>query len=113
MFYPWSHRFRSAYGFKPADDKQKPTSAFFAGAIVVFDKSWRGERFSYIDRVALEAKGRASMALAQYAVGKQATAPVMDQPQTEQAETEIPLLQDEILVKAAYDLGLRGCGFWR
>ncbi len=48
--------------FKPADDKQKPTSAFFAGAIVVFDKSWRGERFSYIDRVALEAKGRASMA---------------------------------------------------
>lgn len=86
--------------FKPADDKQKPTSAFFAGAIVVFDKSWRGERFSYIGRVALEAKGRASMALAQYAVGKQATAPVMDQPQTEQAETEIPLLQDEILAKS-------------
>lgn len=86
--------------FKPANDKQKPTSAFFAGAIVVFDKSWRGERFSYIDRVALEAKGRASMALAQYAVGKQATAPIMDQPQTEQAETEIPLLQDEILAKS-------------
>ncbi len=86
--------------FKPADDKQKPTSAFFAGAIVVFDKSWRGERFSYIDRVALEAKGRASMALAQYAVGKQATGPVMELPQTEQAETEIPLLQDEILAKS-------------
>ncbi|MDP1276990.1 DNA N-6-adenine-methyltransferase, partial [Klebsiella pneumoniae] len=28
--------------FKPADDKQRPTSAFFAGAIVVFDKSWAG-----------------------------------------------------------------------
>lgn len=55
--------------FVPADDKQKPTSAFFAGAIVIFDKSWRGERFSYIDRVDLEAKGRASMALAQFAVG--------------------------------------------
>ena len=55
--------------FVPADDKQKPTSAFFAGAIVIFDKSWRGERFSYIDRVELEAKGRASMALAQFAVG--------------------------------------------
>lgn len=86
--------------FKPADDKQKPTSAFFAGAIVVFDKSWRGERFSYIDRVALEAKGRASMALAQYAVGKQATASVMELPQTEQGETEIPLLQSEILAKS-------------
>jgi hypothetical protein len=24
--------------FVPADDKQKPTSAFFAGAIVIFDK---------------------------------------------------------------------------
>lgn len=55
--------------FVPADDKQKPTSAFFAGAIVIFDKSWRGERFSYIDRVELEAKGRASMALAQFAAG--------------------------------------------
>lgn len=40
------------------------------------------------------------MALAQYAVGKQATAPVMELPQTEQAETEIPLLQNEILAKS-------------
>ncbi|MEZ2603147.1 phage N-6-adenine-methyltransferase [Kluyvera intermedia] len=53
--------------FVPADEKQKPTSAFFAGAIVVFDKSWRGERFSYIHRSELEAKGRAFMALAQFA----------------------------------------------
>lgn len=56
--------------FVPADDKQKPTSAFFAGAIVIFDKRWRGERFSYIDRVELEEKGRASMALAEFAAGK-------------------------------------------
>lgn len=56
--------------FVPADEKQKPTSAFFAGAIVVFDKTWRGEHFSYIDRVELEAKGRASMALAEFAAGK-------------------------------------------
>ncbi|HAO9103765.1 TPA: phage N-6-adenine-methyltransferase [Escherichia coli] len=54
--------------FVPADDKQKPTGAFFAGAIAVFDKSWRGERFSYISRTELEAKGRAFMALAQFAV---------------------------------------------
>lgn len=64
--------------FIPADDKQKPTSAFFAGAIVVFDKSWRGERFSYIHRSDLEAKGHAFMRLAQFAVGNipaQVTAP--------------------------------------
>ena len=59
--------------FVPADDKQKPTSAFFAGAIAVFDKSWRGERFSYINRTELEEKGRAFMALAQFAVGKEQT----------------------------------------
>ena len=57
--------------FVPADEKQKPTSAFFAGAIAVFDKSWRGGRFSYINRTELEAKGRAFMALAQFAVGKE------------------------------------------
>lgn len=56
--------------FVPADEKQKPTSAFFAGAIAVFDKSWRGERFSYISRADLEAKGRAFMSLAQFAAGK-------------------------------------------
>lgn len=56
--------------FVPADDKQKPTGAFFAGAIAVFDKSWRGERFSYISRTELEAKGRAFMALAQFAATK-------------------------------------------
>lgn len=56
--------------FVPADEKQKPTSAFFAGAIAVFDKSWRGERFSYISRAELEAKGRAFMSLAQFAAGK-------------------------------------------
>lgn len=59
--------------FVPADEKQKPTSAFFAGDIAVFDKSWRGERFSYINRTELEAKGRAFMALAQFAVGKEQT----------------------------------------
>ncbi|HIH4390508.1 TPA: phage N-6-adenine-methyltransferase [Citrobacter freundii] len=59
--------------FIPTDEKQKPTSAFFAGAIAVFDKSWRGERFSYINRTELEEKGRAFMALAQFAVGKEQT----------------------------------------
>lgn len=81
--------------FVPADEKQKPTSAFFAGAIAVFDKSWRGERFSYINRTELEAKGRAFMALAQFATSKPqpatATPTVAGKP-----ETELPLTQKDI-----------------
>lgn len=77
--------------FVPADDKQKPTGAFFAGAIAVFDKSWRGERFSYISRMELEAKGRAFMSLAQFAATKVAppapaeevTSAVVDLPEVE------------------------------
>ncbi|WP_256682706.1 phage N-6-adenine-methyltransferase [Buttiauxella agrestis] len=56
--------------FIPADDKQQPSGAFFAGAIAVFDKTWRGERFSYIQRTDLEAKGSAFMALVQFAAGR-------------------------------------------
>ena len=81
--------------FIPADEKQKPTSAFFAGAIAVFDKSWRGERFSYINRTELEAKGRAFMALAQFAASKSqsatATPTAADKP-----EVELPLTQKDI-----------------
>lgn len=56
--------------FIPANEKQQPTSAFFAGAIVVFDKTWKGERFDYIHRGQLEDKGRLFMALAQFAMSK-------------------------------------------
>lgn len=56
--------------FVPKDEKQQPTSAFFAGAIVVFDKTWQGERFSYINRTELEDKGRAALSLAQFAAAK-------------------------------------------
>lgn len=56
--------------FVPLDEKQQPSGAFFAGAIAVFDKAWRGERFSYINRSELEAKGRAFMTLAQFAAEK-------------------------------------------
>jgi phage N-6-adenine-methyltransferase len=76
--------------FVPLDDKQQPTSAFFAGAIVVFDKTWQGERFSYIHRNELEAKGRAFMALAQFATTTSqppakphTSAPAVELPETE------------------------------
>lgn len=58
--------------FNPADDKQKPTGAFFAGAIVVFDKTWNGKAFDYIQRSELEEKGRAFMAQAQWLTEKMA-----------------------------------------
>lgn len=84
--------------FKPANDKQTPTSAFFAGAIAVFDKTWRGEKFSYINRTELEAKGHAFMVLAQFAIGK-CPGEAMAQPaKTEQpdASTELPETETSI-----------------
>lgn len=80
--------------FVPADDKQKPTGAFFAGAIAVFDKSWRGERFSYINRTELEAKGRAFMALVEFAAGK------VQPPATTVPEQEEPIVAPTVLPDA-------------
>lgn len=48
--------------FVPKDEKQVPTGAFFAGAVAVFDKSWRGPAMSYIRRKDLEARGDAFLA---------------------------------------------------
>lgn len=48
--------------FVPADEKQVPTGAFFAGAVAVFDKTWRGPISSYISRNQLEAQGEAFLA---------------------------------------------------
>lgn len=56
--------------YRPEEGQPSESSAGFSAAIAVFDKSWRGERFSYITRTALEEKGRASLALATFAAGK-------------------------------------------
>lgn len=48
--------------FIPKNEKQVPSGAFFAGAIAVFDKNWRGPAISYIDRKDLEARGDAFIA---------------------------------------------------
>lgn len=48
--------------FVPADEKQVPSGAFFAGAVVIFDKTWRGPAMSYVSREQLEAQGKAFMA---------------------------------------------------
>lgn len=56
--------------FVPADEKQKPSGAFFAGAIAVFDKSWNGPAFSYISREELETMGLMFLAQIQRAAMK-------------------------------------------
>ncbi|QWA09816.1 phage N-6-adenine-methyltransferase [Sodalis ligni] len=48
--------------FKPSDEQQVPTGAFFAGAIAVFDKNWRGPAMGYVSRDQLEAQGNAFLA---------------------------------------------------
>ncbi|EOU1295347.1 phage N-6-adenine-methyltransferase [Cronobacter malonaticus] len=48
--------------FVPKDEKQIPSGAFFAGAIAVFDKTWRGPAMSYISRNELEVRGDAFLA---------------------------------------------------
>ncbi|MDY9599773.1 phage N-6-adenine-methyltransferase [Escherichia coli] len=48
--------------FIPKDEKQVPTGAFFAGAIAVFDKTWKGPAISYIGRDELEACGEVFLA---------------------------------------------------
>nr|WP_313885338.1 phage N-6-adenine-methyltransferase [Yersinia pseudotuberculosis] len=48
--------------FIPADDKQVPSGAFFAGAIAIFDKAWRGPSISYIPLDQLMATGEAFLA---------------------------------------------------
>ncbi|ALB71047.1 phage N-6-adenine-methyltransferase [Cronobacter muytjensii] len=48
--------------FVPKDEKQIPSGAFFAGAIAVFDRTWRCPAMSYISRSELEARGDAFLA---------------------------------------------------
>nr|WP_322957952.1 phage N-6-adenine-methyltransferase [Providencia sp. 23021821] len=60
--------------FIPADEKQKPTGAFFAGAIVVFDKAWTGKAFDYISREELEQRGKAFIEQAQWLAKKMGVA---------------------------------------
>ncbi|EQB98773.1 phage N-6-adenine-methyltransferase [Photorhabdus temperata] len=47
--------------FIPADETQIPTGAFFAGAIVVFDKVWSGPAVSYVSRDELYERGQVFM----------------------------------------------------
>ncbi|WP_262868404.1 phage N-6-adenine-methyltransferase [Morganella morganii] len=56
--------------FVPADEKQKPSGAFFAGAVVILDKDWQGDKISYISRDELIAIGELFMKQAHWLVEK-------------------------------------------
>lgn len=56
--------------FVPANEKQKPSGAFFAGAIVVLDKNWEGEKVSWPHRDDLIAIGELFMRQARWLVAK-------------------------------------------
>jgi phage N-6-adenine-methyltransferase len=80
--------------YRPEEGQPSESSAGFSAAIAVFDKSWRGERFSYISRTALEEKGRASMALATFAAGK--VQPPAAQIAQKEEQADAPLALPEI-----------------
>lgn len=56
--------------FVPANEKQKPSGAFFAGAVVILDKDWQGDKISYISRDELVAIGELFMKQAHWLVEK-------------------------------------------
>lgn len=56
--------------YRPAEGQPPESSAGFGAAIAVFDKTWKGPKFDYINRNDLEEKGRAFMLLAQFAADK-------------------------------------------
>ncbi|WP_432648776.1 phage N-6-adenine-methyltransferase [Morganella morganii] len=56
--------------FVPANEKQKPSGAFFAGAVVILDKDWQGDKISYISRDELIAIGELFMPQARWLVEK-------------------------------------------
>ncbi|WP_250208936.1 phage N-6-adenine-methyltransferase [Morganella morganii] len=56
--------------FVPANEKQKSSGAFFAGAVVILDKDWQGDKVSYINRDELLAIGELFMQQAHWLVAK-------------------------------------------
>lgn len=95
--------------FVPANEKQVATGAFFAGAIAVFDKNWRGPAMSYINRNELEAHGDAF--LAQIRKEAKRLLPQMKQPEVaepvkkeSEVEPELPLAQHDILAKSGIEV---------
>ncbi|HHF7996757.1 phage N-6-adenine-methyltransferase [Escherichia coli] len=113
--------------FIPKDDNQIPSGAFFAGAIAVFDKNWRGPAMSYISRKELEARGDAFLAqirreaerlsCLQAPQNQQQTMPkiisepaaLVDVKPKPAAEPEFPLTKKGIIEKSGFTIWACAC----
>jgi len=113
--------------FVPKDEKQVPSGAFFAGAVAVFDKNWRGPAMSYVSRKDLEARGDAFLAQIRREAERlagllapqkepqnipgiipEAVGPVEDNPPSS-AEPEIPLTKKDIIEKNGFNFWACAC----
>lgn len=114
--------------FVPKNEKQVPSGAFFAGAVVVFDKTWRGQAMSYISRKDLEARGDAFMAQIRREAERlikqvepqqqpqniteiipEAVAPVEEAPPAAAAEPKLPLSKKDILEQSGFNFWACAC----
>ncbi|MCW6601755.1 phage N-6-adenine-methyltransferase [Yersinia ruckeri] len=77
--------------FKPADEKQVPSGAFFAGAFAVFDKTWTGSATSYLRLEQLLATGEAFLAQI-----RREAARLVPQSQQQSIPEIIPVLGSEV-----------------
>nr|WP_121497577.1 phage N-6-adenine-methyltransferase [Atlantibacter hermannii] len=113
--------------FVPKDEKQVPSGAFFAGAVAVFDKNWRGPAMSYVSRKDLEARGDAFLSQIRREAERlagllapqkepqnipeiipEAVGPVEDNPPSS-AEPEIPLTKKDIIEKSGFNFWACAC----
>ena len=113
--------------FVPKNEKQVPSGAFFAGAVVVFDKTWRGQAMSYISRKDLEARGDAFMSQIRREAERlfkqvepqqqpqnipeiipESVAPVEETPPAA-AEPELPLTKKDILEQSGFNFWACAC----
>jgi len=113
--------------FVPKNEKQVPSGAFFAGAVVVFDKTWRGQAMSYISRKDLEARGDAFMAQIRREAERlinqvepqqqpqnipeiiQEPAALVDEAPPAAAEPELPLTKKDILEQSGFNFWACAC----
>ncbi|WP_376787030.1 phage N-6-adenine-methyltransferase [Atlantibacter hermannii] len=113
--------------FVPKDEKQVPSGAFFAGAVAVFDKNWRGPAMSYVSRKDLEARGDAFLSQIRREAERlagllapqkesqiipeiipEAVGPVEDNPPSS-TEPEIPLTKKDIIEKSGFNFWACAC----
>ena len=113
--------------FVPKNEKQVPTGAFFAGAVAVFDKSWRGPAMSYVSRKDLEARGDAFLAQIRREAERLAgllapqkepqnipeiipeTTMQVEEPAQPIDEPEIPLTKSDIIEKSGFNFWACAC----